>query len=420
MDILWIRITFPSFSRLQGDKKMLGKAIEKSLAELGKIYEVEKGDTIWDINKSQLDENEYWNSLTPRQQNFILDTMRHDLLNRSKSEIIDMGIKSGDINRIYPGDKIDFSKVFDKEELARIFSKAETKGGVSPASETHHAAPEIHQPTPTHTAPERLYPPQTIDSPRNDFIEYQVEKPLSEISMPETNSTDAFSLPAESIPSHYIEAVYEGIHEARPDIPQGFYDMKVADFLAAHPGGMKELDQIFHMDGVKTPSGLTAATENDRIVDYYARTVLQAETLHQEHASVIDIADQAHASQGSAPTAEMTANTAELSGFKTSFEKWSILPNEVKEYIATIDGQVGKNINHDVWEKLRTMPIKDVLGDPRNASVQARVEFLQRNADILNHPKLNIIEHETLEHYLARLARELTFRPNPPEIPKNM
>jgi hypothetical protein len=322
------------------------QAIENSLHELGKTYTVSKGDTIWGINKTQLGGNEYWKQLgaTPegiRQQNFILDTMRHDLLNRSSADLIKMGIKSGDINRIYPGDKIDFSKVFDKDELSRIFNRAEhlqtqAPPHVSPVPEVlpHAAAAPaqaevILQPTASpikHVAtdmaiPEKLYPKPNVDErlvPNqipNHNVSHAATEPLQpesvgqihhEVIVPTAGHFEAFSIRSQDIPANYKTLVYETIHSQHPNIKLGVYDTPLKEYLAAHPNGLKELNAVFQMKGVTTPEKLPQETLNGSILDYWTRQAVQDELNQRGVSAVHDIAQQIPTQQN-APQQEMRA-----------------------------------------------------------------------------------------------------------------
>lgn len=385
-------------------------AIEKSLVELQKTYTVQDRDTIWSINKNHLGGNEYWNNLTPRQQNLILDTMRHDLLNRPKSEIIAMGIKSGDINRIYPGDKIDFSKIFDEKELLRVFNKAEAMKEAPEAPSTlpivHHAEKVHHaiSATPTEPKQEHLFAPKTIDSPKESLV------------------FEAFLKPTNSVPFDYTQTVFEVITEKRPDVFIPYYE-KMSDFLAEHPNGIKELDGIFHIRGVKVPETLTPATKNDRVIDWLARIAWEND-IRQGHANVehtvIEPGQSTLTPAHEIPAENIPVVLENPGNFKTSFELWAILPKEVRDYIVKIDGQIGKNIDPAVWERTRGMSADTALKDASPGSIRDRLLFLQEKADVVHKPTMNAVKNETLEHYIARLARELSFTRQPPEIPKTL
>ena len=127
-------------------------AIQNSLQELGKSHVVIKGDNVWNILKQRLGGNEYFNKLPARQQNFILDELKDKIANTPKSKIInDIGIKSGDPNRIYPGEEIKLDKVFEQTDLEKIFKRAagihEAKGpsGIESAQEPPHGHKTIKE-----------------------------------------------------------------------------------------------------------------------------------------------------------------------------------------------------------------------------------------------------------------------------------
>ncbi len=260
-------------------------AIEQSLSALGKTHEVIKGDTIWGINKAQLGGNEYWNGLTNREQNIILDTMRHDLLNHSKEELIAMGIKSGDINRIYPGDKIDLSKVFDKNELSRIFNRAEhlqTTPGVHVVPEValhhavapaiaHHAVPSIHE------EPIRLAQNEGVMTDVTEPLRQNVHAQAPEIIAPTGGRFEAYETRTQDMPFYndYKSAVYAELHLHHPGITIPMYDMKMREFLASNPNGLEQLKTIFNMKGVETPGKLPPETMNGSVLDYLTRQMVQ-------------------------------------------------------------------------------------------------------------------------------------------------
>jgi hypothetical protein len=88
---------------------------------------VKPGDNIWNVLKSRLGNNEYFNQLSPREKNFVIDGLKDRITHLNKGELLEMGIKSKNPHLINPGDKIDFSKVIaDKNtDLMRIFSRAQ-------------------------------------------------------------------------------------------------------------------------------------------------------------------------------------------------------------------------------------------------------------------------------------------------------
>lgn len=280
-------------------------AIENSLRELGKVHTVVKGDNIWNINKAQLDSNEYWKQLgaTPegvRQQNFILDTMRHKLLGYQKADLIKMGIKSGDINRIYPGDKIDLSKVFDKDELGRMFNRADELDAAphvsSVAQEVHHtpravpsseevahpAAPQAkdsvleHRQTP-HKEPTELV--QKNDTPHQEVssAESHIAPQSPETIVPQGGGRfEAFSMPTNTpLFQQYKTELYSILHQRRPDIGIPLYDMKMRDFLSNNPNGLETLKNIFYMKGVSTPKILSQKDLNETVLDWWVKQALQ-------------------------------------------------------------------------------------------------------------------------------------------------
>lgn len=402
-------------------------AIEKSLAELGQTYTVKSGDNIWNIIKTKLLNNEEFSKLEPRRQNFIIDSLKDKITRMTPAELREIGIKN-DPSRIYPGDELKFGRVFNNsEELMKAFNQAEAMKesveeavrieSTQPTENTH--APEVsaHQKTAPDARPERLFAPKTIDSPNdwglrhNEALGYEVEKPsesMGENIVPEANRIDSFSIPTKEVPAHYIDAILQGMHDARPEISDSFYDTKVKDFLASHNNDMRELDRIFHIEGVKTPAYPNAEILNGDIKTYFARVVMEAEG-EQQGTHVTDI--------GSVPETHTAPN---IQNFHTTLNTWRILPDDVKNYIVAIDGQVAKNMNDTAWENMRKLPASDVLADAKNSGIIQRVQFLQSIADIEHHHDLKIAGKETLEHYIARLAKELSWLKNPPEIPKNL
>jgi hypothetical protein len=155
--------------------------IAHSLQKLSEPHTVLKDENIWNIFKSRLGDNEYFNNLSRRDQNFILDSLKDKVTHLSKNELFEMGIKSKNPNLIYPGDKIDFSKIINENtDLVRIFNRVHglTENATTPSSilsQTETPVVSVNTVSPT---TEILNPPQieTIDLPA----------PIAEAVQPQT------------------------------------------------------------------------------------------------------------------------------------------------------------------------------------------------------------------------------------------
>ncbi len=98
------------------------------------IIEVQKGDTIWGLAEKQLEAKGYFKGLTgsPEEilakKRYFIDAIKDKIEENPEK----FGIASGDADLIKPGDKIDFSSIFDTKEgqvdLIRYSARA---GGLS-------------------------------------------------------------------------------------------------------------------------------------------------------------------------------------------------------------------------------------------------------------------------------------------------
>ncbi|MBI4118119.1 MAG: hypothetical protein HY455_01075 [Parcubacteria group bacterium] len=77
--------------------------------------EVAKGDTVWGLLKGAISTD--LQGLSPEQQTYVIDGIKDKLAAMSPQELKDIGIKSGNIDRIFPGQKIDFTTLLGDSSL---------------------------------------------------------------------------------------------------------------------------------------------------------------------------------------------------------------------------------------------------------------------------------------------------------------
>ncbi|MBI4121130.1 MAG: hypothetical protein HY457_02655 [Parcubacteria group bacterium] len=77
--------------------------------------EVAKGDTVWGLLKNGLGEK--LAGLSPEQQTYVIDGLKDKLAAMTPAELKDLGIKSGNIDRIFPGQKLDFTSLLGDSSL---------------------------------------------------------------------------------------------------------------------------------------------------------------------------------------------------------------------------------------------------------------------------------------------------------------
>lgn len=110
---------------------------ENPFEKLGETYTVKTGDNVWNIIKAKLGGNENFSKLPPREQNFIIDSIKDKIVKMSPKELQDIGIK-GDPNRVYPGDELKLGKVFNSsDDLMKMLNRAV---GSATATEQHVVA----------------------------------------------------------------------------------------------------------------------------------------------------------------------------------------------------------------------------------------------------------------------------------------
>jgi hypothetical protein len=250
-------------------------SIEHSFQELGRVYTIKEGDNVWNIIKMKLGGNEDFAKLPPREQNFIIDSIKDKVVKMSPTELREVGIK-GDPSRIYPGDDLRLGKVFNSsEDLLKVFNKAT---GANSAPEHLSAPTKIH-----HVLP--AAPKEPIVLAQNESTMTDVAPPtqprvahIPEAVMPPAvgGHFEAFSTRMQDIPAfpEYKGLVYNEIHLQHPEIGLPLYEMSMRDFLAHNPNGLEELKRVFQMD-VEAPKILPQETLNGSVLDYWTRQVVQ-------------------------------------------------------------------------------------------------------------------------------------------------
>ncbi len=106
---------------------------ETVVGMLAKIHEVQKGDNLWKIIESKLGEKELFDGMAEGQKTHLIDSLKDKFASMSPEELKNIGISSGDIDKLSIGDKIDLSKVFENNILTKAVDSAESlsKGAIS-------------------------------------------------------------------------------------------------------------------------------------------------------------------------------------------------------------------------------------------------------------------------------------------------
>lgn len=249
-------------------------SIEHSFQELGRAYTVKAGDNVWNIIKMKLGGNEDFVKLPPREQNFIIDSIKDRVVKMSPTELREMGIK-GDPNRIDPGDELRLGKVFhNSEDLAKIFNRS---SGIHTAPPPTNALPVVHQATAPITHEEPIVLAQNENTMTDITPPIHPRTTIPEVITPAGGHFEVFSMRIQDIPAYgnYKGMVYEEIHLQHPEIGLPLYDMSMKDFLNNTPNGREVLSRIFNMPDVKMPDKLPQETLNGSVLDYWTRQVMQ-------------------------------------------------------------------------------------------------------------------------------------------------
>ena len=91
------------------------------------VYEVKKGDSLWKIIEKKLEEDGVLDGLSKEKRTYVIDFMKDKFADMDKETLKEIGISSGDIDRLKVGDSIDLSSVFDfqNENINKALLKVE-------------------------------------------------------------------------------------------------------------------------------------------------------------------------------------------------------------------------------------------------------------------------------------------------------
>lgn len=92
-----------------------GVNISNSENSSGLIHEVKSGDNLWDIIKEKIGGQMQEHKLEAGQRTYSIDELKDRFARMSPEELKGIGISSGDINDLKPGDKIDLTKILGGE-----------------------------------------------------------------------------------------------------------------------------------------------------------------------------------------------------------------------------------------------------------------------------------------------------------------
>ncbi len=92
----------------------------------GCFYDVREGESLWKVTERGLNENTSFQRLNDAQKTWVIDAIKDRFTKLSPEELKSIGIKSGDINKVTPGEKIDFSYVLkgDVDTICQLIEKA--------------------------------------------------------------------------------------------------------------------------------------------------------------------------------------------------------------------------------------------------------------------------------------------------------
>lgn len=140
------------------------------------VLEVHKGDTVWGLIDKKM-EGQYgtvYEHLGEARKTFAIDALRDKLATMSPDQLKEIGVSSGDINKLNIGDKIDFGKLMTDENMAKAI---EGSKGLS-----QEQLASVHENLKGGTAEAgveamRELPPQTVSAVRIEDLFQQAEQP---------------------------------------------------------------------------------------------------------------------------------------------------------------------------------------------------------------------------------------------------
>ncbi len=95
-------------------------ATEVSAPELSEIsIDVKPGDNLWNLIKAQLETNNQFEGMTEDQRIMAIDELKDKFTSMSQEDLKSIGFRSGDINKIYPGDKLNLTSVMGNSETIK-------------------------------------------------------------------------------------------------------------------------------------------------------------------------------------------------------------------------------------------------------------------------------------------------------------
>ncbi len=271
------------------------------------IHQVESGDNLWNIMKS---ESTVLRDMSPAEQNHWQDKL-WDYYEMNHEEAEELGVvkSHGDVHKIYPGEEINVTKL--DEKLLELMHQ--------------NNAGEIPAPTPRPEVGEVVLPDQApIPEPNPSNLPNEVQVPAarpeavvlpSEAPIPQSNSVEVASLPdsapvpetrpemamSETTPSveavsddvavqNYVQEVEKGksslLWGGRPDVAGTFDALKGMTFadikaVATSPDLGAELDRLGlqpdgwnrWVDTINEQAKLIPANDDEQLGQYIARIV---------------------------------------------------------------------------------------------------------------------------------------------------
>ena len=117
---------------------------EVPVPELSEVsIDVKPGDNLWNLIKAQLKTNSQFEGMTEDQRIMAIDELKDKFAGMSHEDLKNIGFRSGDINKIYPGDKLNLTGVMgDSETIKHALSTGKHFTG---ELETHEIPVSEHE-----------------------------------------------------------------------------------------------------------------------------------------------------------------------------------------------------------------------------------------------------------------------------------
>jgi len=170
-----------NFSSLSPEEKSVlesdFKSAPRDMAETpvaSSVYEVKSGDNLWNIIKTDLAEKGLFANMQEGQKIHLIDYMKDRLAEMSPEKLREVGISSGDIDKLSPGDKLSLSDIINKE--SNVVDALNKTMALSPEqiqnieSNITEAAQKVSESMPTEKITEQTINADTPTAPQEQNI----------------------------------------------------------------------------------------------------------------------------------------------------------------------------------------------------------------------------------------------------------